>query len=116
MENNQIKGIFVLKREYGNNISLKNKNTNSQEIRDYFIFKDKLSFYFPIDKVEKILEHINCGRKILIDFDKKVAKLILEKEFDFKKALNVYFDPTTIENDLQNIFEDQDIYSRFRDL
>ena len=115
MENNQIKGIFVLKREYGNNVSLQNKNTNGQEFLDYFIFRDKLAFYFPIEKVEKILEHINCGRRVLIDFDKKIAKLIVEKEFNFKKALDIYFDPMNIENDLQNL-DDQDIYSRFKDL
>lgn len=116
MQNNSIKGIFLIRRDFGNNVSLQNKNTQSQEMMDYFKFKDNLMYYFPIDKVNIILEHINCGRKILIDFDKKVAKLIVEKDYDFKKVLDIYFDPKNVEAELNNPFEDQDIYSRFQTL
>lgn len=115
MENN-IKGIFLLRRDYGNNVSLQNKDTNEQTIMDYFVFKDKLIFNFPKEKVDIILDHINCGRKIIIDFDKKIAKLIVEKDFDFKKALDIYFDPKNVESELNNPFEDEDVYSRFQNL
>ena len=57
-------------------------------------------YYFPLEKVNIILDHINCGRKILIDFDKSIAKLIVEKDFDFKKALDIYFDPKNVEAEI----------------
>lgn len=115
MENN-IKGIFLLKRDFGNNVSLQNKDTSEQTIMDYFQFKDILHVNFPLEKVNLILDHINCGRKIILDFDKKIAKLIVEKDYDFKKALDIYFDPKNVEAELNNPFEDQDIYSRFQEL
>lgn len=116
MENKPIKGIFLISRAWGNNVNLENVNTQALEIMDYFLFKNNLMFYFPLEKVEVILDHINCGRKVLIDFDKEIAKLIVEKDFDFKKALDIYFDPKNVESELNNPFDDPDIYSRFQEL
>lgn len=116
MTNNTIKGIFLIKRNYENTVSLLNKTTNSQEILDYFIFKDKLSMLFDIDKTNKILDYINCGEKILIDFDKKIAKRIIDKEFDFKNVIKTYLNPKNIENELNDPYLEEDVYSRFRDL
>ena len=116
MINNDIKGIFLLKREFDNKISLFNKETNNLELVDYFEFEHLLKKYFGIDKTEVILDHINCGRKIIIDFNKSIAKLVKEKEYNFKDAMNVYFDPKNIESELNNPFEDEDIYSRFQNL
>lgn len=115
MENN-IKGVFLLRRDYGNNVSLQNKDTKEQTIMDYFEFKDKLAFNFPIEKIDIILEHINCGRKIILDFDKKIAKLVVEKDYDFKRALDIYFNPSNVESELNNPFDNEEIYSRFQTL
>lgn len=116
MENN-INGIFIIKRGFGNTVELLNKNTNSLETVDYFKFKDDLVSYFSIDTINNILENINCGSRVLIDFTKKVAKLITEKEFDFNKVINSYFDPKVIENELLFGSEDEDeLYAKFQRL
>lgn len=114
--NNDIKGIFLLKREIDNKISLLNKETSNYELVDYFMFEHTLMKTFGIDKTKNILEHLNCGRKVLVDFNKNIAKLVKEKEFDFKEVMKPYFDPKTIESELNNPFEDEDIYARFQNL
>ena len=112
---NKIKGVFLVKRDYGNKVSLLNKATNSMNLLDYFEFKEQLPFYFSIDTVNKILDNINCERKVIIDFDNKKAKLIKEKEFDFTKVIPSYLTPSNVENELFNATE-EDIYTKFQEL
>lgn len=116
INNNQIQGIFIIKREFGNNVALINKVTSETTIMDYFEFEKKLKLVFDIDKAIKILDNINCSRKVLIDFDKKIAKLIVEKDIDFNSFLMSYLTAKNVETELSNPFEDDEIYSRFQTL
>ena len=116
-EINDITGIFIVKRGYENTVELINKSTNYQEVVDYFAFKKKLPTYFDQSTVNKILDHINCYRRLLIDFDKKIARLITEKDYDFSKAINAYMTPQAVENDLLDpTLSEDEIYSKFQQL
>lgn len=113
---NSIKGVFLLKREINNKVSLTNKETNSYDLIDYFEFERMLKQHFSIDKSNKILDCINCSQKVIIDFDKSIAKLIKEKDYDFRDVMKSYMNSTNVENELNNPFDDDDIYSRFQNL
>ena len=116
-EINNINGIFIIKRDYGNTVSLFNKLTNSQEIVDYFAFEAKLPMYFNKETVKKILDHINNYRKVLIDFDKKIARVIVEKDYDFKKVIYSYMNAGVVESDLNDpTLTEDEIYSKFQQL
>lgn len=111
-----IKGVFIIKRGFGNTVIFTNKNISIEETIDYFDFQNKLPLYFPIETVEKVLYEINCMRKVLIDFDNKIVKSIKEKSIDFNTIINTYLTPESVENDLNNPFEDEDIYNKFQQL
>lgn len=106
-----IKGVFIIKRGFGNTVVFINKDISTEEAIDYFIVQNKLPLYFPINTVNKILYEINCMRKVLIDFDNKVAKSIVDKPIDFNTIINAYLTPESVENELNNPFEDEDIYN-----
>jgi len=110
-----IKGVFLIKRDYGNKVALQSKATNSMTLLDYFDFEDRIHQYFSYQTVNKILDNINCGRKVIIDFDKKIAKLIKEKDFDFSKVIPGCLNATNVENELFDATED-DIYTKFQNL
>lgn len=116
MQNN-ITGVFILKREFGNNVSLLNTKTNSLEYIDYFKFKQILERSYGIERSNKILENINCYNKVILDFEKNVAKLIKDKDFDFKKVISGYMTPEHVENEYScSLFYDDDIQGRFQTL
>lgn len=116
MLESQINGIFVLKREFGNNISLLNTNTKALEYMDYFKFKPLLEKAFGLEKSRKILELINCYNKVILDFDKAIAKLIKDKPCDFNKVISSYLNTENIENEYNNYFDLDSIEGKFQNL
>jgi len=114
--NTKLNGIFLVQRGYENTVVLDNKEHTQQSTIDYFVFKDYLLKSFDIEKTNKILENLNCSKKVIIDFDKNIAKVVIEKDYDFNKAMNVYFDPKYIEAELNGfgMESEEDIYSGFQ--
>jgi len=113
---NKISGIFVLKREFGNNVSLLNTNTKALEYMDYFKFKPILEESYGIDKAKIILENVNCYNKVILDFDKNVAKLVKEKDCNFKQTIYSMMTPQAVETEYLNSFDFEDIQGKFQTL
>lgn len=93
-----ISGIYLTKRDLWNNIIILQDAQKTTTRLDYFKFKTELSKKFGLDKSEKILDRLNCGELIIIDFDKSIAKLVIEKEFNFETAIRNYLTAEFVEN------------------
>lgn len=85
---NNIQGTYIIRQE-NSNIYL--KNNNIFKIIDYFLFKNILMHTFlDKDRVDKILYKLNCEEKLLIDFDKKIVKIIQDKDLPFSKYMQSF--------------------------
>lgn len=119
-QNKPISGVFVVERQgISNTVCLSNKLLDIQPSNiDYFQFKNLLVAIFDADYIVKILDALNSNKRLIIDFDNAVVKLIEEKDIDFKKILSTYFNPQQVQNEIDDpYFElDEDIYSRFKSL
>lgn len=93
-----ISGIYLAKRDLWNNIIILQDAQKTITRLDYFKFKNELSKKFGLDKSEKILDRLNCGESIIIDFDKSIAKRVIEKEFNFETTLRSYLTAEFVEN------------------
>lgn len=93
-----ISGIYLAKRDLWNNIIILQDAQKTTTRLDYFKFKNELSKKFGLDKSEKILDRLNCGELIIIDFDKSIAKRVVEKEFNFETTLRSYLTAEFVEN------------------
>ena len=101
---NKIEGVFVVKRGFDNTVILLNSKLNSQKTVDYFEFRQLLFRYFSPEKITKLLDYINSGEKLIIDFDKAIVKLIATKDYDFNNVLKSQLNPKNIENILTDIY------------
>lgn len=113
MQNN-IKGVFVLKRAFGNNVSLFNVETKASTTENYFDFKNVLIRIYGIKRADNILDNINCYRKVLLDFNNNTAKLFVEKDADFNQVIKDYMKPENIAAEYENLFEIGDIEGKFQ--
>lgn len=93
-----ISGIYLTKRDLWNNIIILQDAQKTTTRLDYFKFKNELSKKFGLDKSEKILDRLNCGELIIIDFDKSIAKRVVEKEFNFETTLRSYLTAEFVES------------------
>lgn len=93
-----ISGIYLAKRDLWNNIIILQDAQKTTTRLDYFKFKNELSKKFGLDKSEKILDRLNCGELIIIDFDKSIAKRVVEKEFNFETTLRSYLTAEFVES------------------
>lgn len=113
---NKINGVFILKREFGNNVSILNTKTKFLEYMDYFKFKPILEETYGIEKTKIILDNINSYYRVILDFDKKIAKLIKDKDVDFSEVIFSYLDVKTVQNEYDNQFDCEEIQGRFQTL
>lgn len=96
-----ISGIFVVEKKWGL-IWLKNKVENKSENLNYFKFETLLHRSFDESTIKKILEAINCEKKLLIDFDNSFVKVIKEPEVKFEDCFSKYFNTQCVEEWLEN--------------
>lgn len=108
-ENNKlISGAYVVEKKWGL-IWLKNKLRNINEtVKDDKFYVMLLQCFGP-DYTDKILEALSEEKKLIIDFDNEKVKVVDTKDVPFKQSLKFYFNPQTIQNELDT-GEHIDIY------
>jgi len=103
--NQEITGIYLAYRRW-ELYWLENKKQNQQISMDYFKLDKILHKKFPNNVCVKILEHINCDRKVALDFDNIVAKVVVEKDEPFENQVLKFLDPKFV----QQIQDDPEAY------
>ncbi len=110
-----INGVYLVKRDLWNNIIILENDQKVLTRLDYFQFQMSLMRIFEKEKADKILDRLNCGESVIIDFDKKIAKLIVDKPVDFtlplREQLSAEFLEDLIANDYISELEDK-LYDR----
>ena len=107
----QVKGVYSVEKKY-DLIWLTNGKTKQTESMKYFDFEKILHQSFTEKQIINILDEINCMRKVILDFDKGIAKKVIDKDYNFIQAMNAYFDPKKIQNQLDNFDEEIDVYNQ----
>lgn len=93
-------GIFVASKKMNCKICLEDKNENSSQFIDYFLFSNMLFAKFDEDKVKKILTILNEGDSLLLDFSKGRAFKINKNEANFfKEFSNTYMNKNKVLED-----------------
>lgn len=95
-ENKIIEGIYLVENKF-DKIWLENKNNQVKQAVDYDKFHVFLLQSFSIDAVNKITEAVMSEKKLIIDFDKGVVKLIEQKEEPFINFMKTYMNPQSAE-------------------
>ena len=104
-DSDKIKGIYIAEKKYELVWLTDAKSKNSQSL-NYFKFAGLLTQAFTERQIKIILEEINCARKVIVDFDKGVAKKIVDKDVDFADTMKRYFNPSYIQSQLDDPFND----------
>lgn len=99
---NNLQGIYIVQRKW-DLIYLNNKKSQIEEYMNYYVFEKLLIQKFDGDKVKKILDEINSEKKLLIDFDKSLVKIIKEKEIRFIDSFGRYFTAVAAQDWLDNV-------------
>ena len=109
--NTILKGVFIVKKSE-DRIWLENKPLDILHLLDYFKFEVLLHQHFEADYIKKILEALCSDKKLIIDFDKNIVKIIKEKEYYFKNNFLRYFNANNIQEELDgNINIEESIYT-----
>ena len=107
---NKVRGVYAAEKKY-DLVWLTNANTKSAEPVDYFKFSGLLTQAFTDRQRKIILEELNCMRKVILDFDKGVAKKVIDKDPNFMESMLPFFSPKYIQNQLDDPFNDSiDMY------
>lgn len=106
-----ISGIYLLYKKW-ELYWLENKKESKQFSIDYFKLDKVLHKKFPNDTCVKILEHVNCDRKVALDFDNVIAKVILEKDEPFENQILRYMDPKFIQQTIDDPESFEELYSK----
>ena len=110
LEGSKVKGIYVVEKKY-DLVWLTNAKTKSNESINYFTFSGLLTQAFTEKQKNIILEEINCFRKVILDFDKGIAKKIIDKEPNYLESMKPFFTAKYIQNQLDDPFaESIDLY------
>lgn len=109
--NIKIKGIYIVEKKY-DLIWLTNATTKGIESMDYFKFSNLLTQAFTEKQKNIILEELNCMRKVILDFDKNIAKKIQDKDVNFLDSMKSFFNAKYIQTQLDDPFNNSiDIYN-----
>ena len=109
--NVKIKGIYIVEKKY-DLIWLTNVTTKVIESMDYFKFSNLLTQAFTEKQKNIILEELNCMRKVILDFDKNIAKKIQDKDVNFLDSMKSFFNAKYIRTQLDDPFNNSiDIYN-----
>jgi len=114
-QNNKIiTGIYLVEKKW-DLIWLKNKVLNIEETLNYFKFETLLFQTFEKPYIIKILDAINCEKKLIIDFDKAIVKIVEEKPIDYYQEMTKYFNPTVVQDWLEGIDIDneEELYKNY---
>ena len=110
LDNSTIKGVYLVEKKY-DLIWLKDSKSNNIETTKYFTFESYLHQKFDENKIAVILEELNCDRKVIVDFDKGIAKKVIDKDYDFIKTMQPFFNAKYIQQQLDDPFSEQlDMY------
>ena len=94
----EIEGVYSITKS-GTLINLTRAgNETERQSLDYFSFQSYLFRCFDIDKINKILEYLNEGEKVIIDFDNEKAMLVKDKDPNFLSLFAQEMDPLTVAN------------------
>ena len=96
-----LKGIYIVEKKWSL-IWLNDKEKQTTQTLDYFNFKALLYQSFTEEQIKKILEELDCERKLLIDFDKEKVKIINQKEESFINQMTLYMNPNFIQDSIDN--------------
>ena len=111
LDNTKVKGIYTVEKKY-DLIWLTDARSKATESLNYFKFAGLLTQSFTEKQAKIILEELNCARKVILDFDKGIAKKIIDKDVNFIEAMKPYFSPSYIQNQLDDPFNDSiDLYN-----
>lgn len=93
----KIEGVYSITKT-GTMINLVRGVEDSREMQsiDYFDFQTCLFKYFDIDKINKILEHLNNNGQVIIDFDTEKAMLVKDKVPNFMSEFLKEMAPETV--------------------
>lgn len=99
-----LKGIHIVEKKWSL-IWLNDKEKQTTQTMDYFDFAAILHQSFTEEQIKKILEELNCERKLLIDFDKEKVKIVTVKEEPFINQMKLYMNSKCVQDDLDNYVE-----------
>ena len=106
--NNLISDVYIVEKKWGL-IWLKNKLKNINETVKDDKFYVMLLQHFDSDYIKKILEALSEEKKLIIDFDNEVVKVVDAKDISYIQSLKFYFNPKNIQRELDT-GEHIDIY------
>ena len=106
--NNLISGVYIVEKKWGL-IWLKNKLKNINETVKDDKFYVMLLQHFDSDYIKKISEALSEEKKLIIDFDNEVVKVVDAKDISYIQSLKFYFNPKNIQRELDT-GEHIDIY------
>ena len=106
MNNVKVKGIYTVEKKY-DLVWLKEAGTESNQSMNYFNFEKILYQAFTDNQIKVILDEINCMRKVILDFDKGVAKKVIDKDPNFLEAMLPYFNAKRIQQQLDDPFAEE---------
>lgn len=108
-----LSGVYLVEKKWGL-IWLTNKVKHINETIKYEKFYVILLQTFGIDYTKKILEALSEEKKLIIDFDNEKVKVVAKKDSPFHQSLSFYFNPNTVQNQIDT-GEPVDIYGYIKE-
>lgn len=110
-----ISGTFRIEKKW-DLIWFISQNKQSKEVIKQDIFMKYLLNVFDFDYAHKILEAINSDKKLIIDFDNGIVKLIKDKDEPFIKSMKTFFNINYLNQLDENETSEFNIYDNIKEL